>query len=188
MTSNVCLFLTILANKCTVRSMVIFLYIFFFAVHSIMRFHYFPEKSQTSYKFSYQGCLEAQGRSHRSYYSRMKRYLYDFWNAVDLLSYILLIAALFVRHFYIDETFTIARRMFALSLLVMYLRFLEAFLIHRKLGPTLIMIQEMVCSFDFHIHITIFIRFKHQSIAMEENRDFIAICVSSVDCLLYKFS
>lgn len=29
MTSNVCLFLTILANKCTVRSMVIFLYIFF---------------------------------------------------------------------------------------------------------------------------------------------------------------
>lgn len=94
--------------------------------------------------FIYKGCLETRGRSHRNYRSRMKRYLYDFWNLVDLLSYALLIAALFVRHFYIDETFTIARRMFALSLLVMYLRFLEVFLIHRKMGPTLIMIKEMV--------------------------------------------
>lgn len=74
----------------------------------------------------------------------MKRYLYDFWNIVDLLSYALLISALFVRHFFIDETFTISRCMFALSLLVMYMRFLEVFLIHRKLGPTLIMIKEMV--------------------------------------------
>lgn len=94
--------------------------------------------------FYRQGCLEARGRSHRSYYSRMKRYLYDFWNVVDLLSYILLIAALFVRHLYSDPTFTIARRMFALSVLVMYLRFLEVFLIHRTMGPTLIMIKEMV--------------------------------------------
>lgn len=35
MTSNVCLFLTILANKCTVRSMVIFLYIFFFLLYTL---------------------------------------------------------------------------------------------------------------------------------------------------------
>lgn len=97
------------------------------------------------HSFFKKGCLEVRGRSHRNYYSRMKRYLYDFWNAVDLLSYILLIAALFVRHFYSDSSFTIARRMFALSLLVMYLRFLEVFLVHRKMGPTLIMIKEMVC-------------------------------------------
>nr|XP_034320576.1 transient receptor potential cation channel subfamily M member-like 2 isoform X2 [Crassostrea gigas] len=110
----------------------------------------------TKYLFNY-GCLEAQGRSHRSYYSRMKRYLYDFWNVVDLLSYILLIAALFVRHFYIDETFTIARRMFALSLLVMYLRFLEVFLIHRKLGPTLIMIKEMLKDLLGFLSIAVFL-------------------------------
>lgn len=95
------------------------------------------------------GCLEAKGRSHRNYYSCMKRYLYDFWNVVDLLSYALLITALFVRHFYPSENFTIARRMFSLSLLVMYLRFLEVFLIHRKMGPTLIMIKEMVILWGF---------------------------------------
>lgn len=91
--------------------------------------------------------MEDTGRSHRSYYRRMKRYLYDFWNVVDLLSYSLLIAAMCVRHFRPSETFTVARRMFSLSLLVMYLKFLEVFLIHRKMGPTLIMIKEMVNTF-----------------------------------------
>lgn len=74
----------------------------------------------------------------------MKRQIYDFWNAVDLLSHGLLITALFLRHFYEDETHTAARHIFALSLLVMYLRFLEVFLIHRTMGPTIIMIKEMV--------------------------------------------
>lgn len=101
-------------------------------------------------QFLKQGCLEKRGRSHRGYYSRMKRYIYDFWNVVDLLSYLLLIVALFIRHFHPSETFTLARRMYALSLLVMYLRFLEVFLIHRKLGPTLIMIKEMVSVTSLH--------------------------------------
>lgn len=63
---------------------------------------------------------------------------------MDLLSYFLIIAALSVRQFYEDESYTIARKLYALSLLVMYLRFLEAFLVHKKLGPTLMMIKEMV--------------------------------------------
>lgn len=88
--------------------------------------------------------MENQSRSDRNYYRRMKRYFNDFWNVVDLLSYVLLIAAFAVRHMHPSQTFTVARRMFSLSLLVMYLRFLEVFLIHRKMGPTLIMIKEMV--------------------------------------------
>lgn len=75
--------------------------------------------------------------------------MYDFWNAVDLLSYLLLIVALLVPHLHSSETFTLARRLYGLSLLVMYLRFLEVFLIHRKMGPTLIMIKEMVCILIF---------------------------------------
>ncbi|KAK3092095.1 hypothetical protein FSP39_025130 [Pinctada imbricata] len=73
----------------------------------------------------------------------MKRYLYDFWNAVDLTSYILLILALTVRHSIEGYPYTIARRLFALSLLIMYIRFLQLFLMNRRLGPTLIMIKEM---------------------------------------------
>ncbi|XP_078329886.1 transient receptor potential cation channel subfamily M member-like 2 [Crassostrea virginica] len=88
--------------------------------------------------------LGSESRFRRSIRLRIKRYLYDFWNAVDLLSYILLIIALFVRHLHPSENFTIARRMFSFSLLIMYLRFLEVFLIHRTLGPSLIMIKEML--------------------------------------------
>lgn len=77
-----------------------------------------------------------------------------------MLSYALLVTALFVRHFHPSEEFTIARRMFSLSLLIMYLRFLEAFLMSRRLGPTLIMIKEMVrYTFEkkFHNLIQVFI-------------------------------
>lgn len=63
---------------------------------------------------------------------------------MDILSYFLLIMAFFLRHVFPSQTVTDARRMFSLSLLVMYLRFLEVFLVHRKMGPTLIMIKEMV--------------------------------------------
>lgn len=74
----------------------------------------------------------------------MKRHLYDFWNVVDLSSYLFLIIALIVRHSHEDETHNVARHLFAFSLLVMYLRFLEVFLIHKTLGPILMMIKEMV--------------------------------------------
>lgn len=74
----------------------------------------------------------------------MKRHLNDFWNFVDLLSYILLMVALIVRHSYEDETHVTARNLFAFSLLVTYLRFLEVFLIFRVVGPKLMMIKEMV--------------------------------------------
>ncbi|XP_056002343.1 transient receptor potential cation channel subfamily M member 2-like [Ostrea edulis] len=83
-------------------------------------------------------------KSDRGLSSRIKRHFYNFWNIVDSISYLLLIAALVVRHFHPSTKFTVARRMFSLSLLAMYLRFLEAFLIHRHMGPTLIMIKEML--------------------------------------------
>lgn len=186
MTSNVCLFLTILANKCTVRSMVIFLYIFFFCC---TLYHAFPLLSwkitnilqvfllgmfggpgSLSQKLLFPNetifvrLLERGGFVVIHFAYCCSASFLHWWNVYHCKTHVCLVSA--------GHVFEVP----------------EAFLIHRKLGPTLIMIKEMVCSFDFHIHITIFIRFKHQSIAMEENRDFIAICVSSVDCLLYKFS
>lgn len=99
-----------------------------------------------------QACERRKGRSHRGCFSRIKRHLYDFWNVVDLLSYGLLITALTIRHLIGNETHVFARNVFALSLLVMYLRFLEVFLIYRILGPTLMMIKEMVFFFINKCH------------------------------------
>ena len=94
--------------------------------------------------FFFKGYIGSHSRFHRGLYKRLKRYLYDFWNAIDLLSYVLLVIALFVRHLPYAIEHNIARRTFSLSLLVMYVRFLEVFLVNRNLGPTLIMVKEMV--------------------------------------------
>ncbi|KAJ8320389.1 hypothetical protein KUTeg_001976 [Tegillarca granosa] len=83
-------------------------------------------------------------KSHRRWYMRLWHYIKDFWNLIDILSYILLIIALFVRHFYQSENYNIARRLFSLSLLVMYLRFLQIFFISHRLGTQLLMIKEML--------------------------------------------
>lgn len=76
--------------------------------------------------------------------SRVKKYLFNFWNILDLLSYIVLVIALFLRHLCQVERQIYARNMFSLSLLILYLRFLEVFLIFKSTGTTIIMIIEMV--------------------------------------------
>ncbi|XP_056003652.1 transient receptor potential cation channel subfamily M member 2-like [Ostrea edulis] len=96
-------------------------------------------------------------KSYRGLSSRIKRHFYNFWNIVDLISYVLLIVALGVRHLYPSTTFAIARRMFSLSLLAMYLRFLEVFLINRHMGPTLIMIKEMLKDLLRFLALTVFV-------------------------------
>lgn len=110
---------------------------------------------------SLSGCLDSETCSHLDRYSRVLRYVDDFWNVMDMLSYILLIAALHVR--YIDPvemgTNTIARNMFALSLLCLYLRFLGVFLIRKTTGVLIIMIINMLKDLVQFILIAIFVIF-----------------------------
>ena len=108
-----------------------------------------------------QGWRRTKEKSHRTRRARFSRYIFDFWNVCDILSFLLLVAAMLVRHLRTDENETYedqggeiypwqvypyrtSRRIFPISLFVMYIRFLQCFLMHRVLGPTLIMIKEMV--------------------------------------------
>lgn len=74
----------------------------------------------------------------------MLRYFTDFWKVINMLSYVLFVFASIIHDYQADEMFTVSRRLYSLSLIVMYLRFLEVFRIHQKIGPTLVMIREMV--------------------------------------------
>lgn len=80
----------------------------------------------------------------------MKMYFNNFWNVVDLVASALYILADSVNVYLSDDEFTVSRRLYSLSLLVMYLRFFKVFLVHREIGTTLVMIKEMV-SFGFLI-------------------------------------
>ncbi|XP_061190311.1 transient receptor potential cation channel subfamily M member 8-like [Saccostrea echinata] len=103
------------------------------------------------------GCQEARDRSHKRYYSRLRRHLHDFWNVVDFFSYALMFTALILRHYYSSTDFTAARRIFSLTLLVMYLRFLEFFRVYRIMGPFLIMIKEMLIDLTRFIALAVFV-------------------------------
>lgn len=56
---------------------------------------------------------------------------------------------MFLRHLGQDEMQIYARNMFAFYLLILYLRFLEVFLILKQTGTTIIMIIEMVPIFVY---------------------------------------
>lgn len=94
-------------------------------------------------------CEEKKLMSKKWIRTRIKRYFNDFWKVINLLSYFLFLLAEIVHVNLDDKTFTNSRRIYSLSLLVMYLRFLEVFRIHRKIGSTLVMIKEMVIYFSF---------------------------------------
>lgn len=54
------------------------------------------------------------------------------------------ISAFLLRDSILDETLTVSRRMFTFSLLLMYLKYFEVFLIHEATGVKIIMIKKMV--------------------------------------------
>ncbi|XP_071166748.1 transient receptor potential cation channel subfamily M member 1-like [Mytilus edulis] len=79
-----------------------------------------------------------------SWLYRVKSYLYNFWNILDVISYILTVTAMLVRFFKPTTTNNLTRRFYSLGLFTMYMRFLHIILVERKLGPKIIMIKEMV--------------------------------------------
>lgn len=96
-------------------------------------------------------------RSIKWFRTRMKRYFADFWKVIDLLSYVFYLLADSVNYYEVDETFTVSRRIYSLSLLLMYLRFLEVFRIFKTIGTTLVMIKEMIKDLFQFMLITLFV-------------------------------
>ncbi|XP_062617222.1 uncharacterized protein LOC134278929, partial [Saccostrea cucullata] len=94
---------------------------------------------------------------YRRFLFQLKLHLNDFWNAMDLLLYISIAFALGVRHAGDQQDFTWSRRIFSFSLLIMYMRFLQAFLMTRTFGATIIMIKEMLKDLLVFIWLAIFV-------------------------------
>lgn len=74
----------------------------------------------------------------------IKHFFSEFWNVFDICSYLVYMSAFIVQTFFLDETLTLSRRMFTFSLLLMYLKYFEVFLIREATGVKIIMIKKMV--------------------------------------------
>lgn len=106
---------------------------------------------------SFLGGLHVRSLSYRKPFSRTKRFLQNFWNVADLLSYVFLIAGVAVRELGNDKTFNMPRRLYAFSLVLMYLRCLKVFVIHKTIGTTLSIIKEMVKDLLVFVFIAFFV-------------------------------
>ncbi|XP_069134201.1 transient receptor potential cation channel subfamily M member 5-like [Argopecten irradians] len=72
----------------------------------------------------------------------------NFWNAVDLLAYVIFLIAICVRFGYEykpgseDDDFDISRRLYSIGLFIMYSKVLQILLMYRSTGPTVLMLKE----------------------------------------------
>jgi len=74
------------------------------------------------------------------------KYVRNKWNIFDHVMYILLLMAVLLRFTLTDERdFRWARNVYAVDLVMFYLRILQLYLLHRPVGPKIIMIWRMVC-------------------------------------------
>jgi len=80
------------------------------------------------------------------------KYLRDGWNKFDLVLYTVLVAAVILRFTLTnDSDFMWARNVYALNLIMFYLRILQLSLIHQQLGPIIVMIWRMVCGNTYYV-------------------------------------
>jgi len=72
-------------------------------------------------------------------------YIKDPWNRVDQAMYIVLLLAVILRFTLNDTHFVGARYVYAINLVMFYLRILQLYYCHRRLGPKVVVIWRMVC-------------------------------------------
>ena len=73
-------------------------------------------------------------------------YIKDPWNRVDQAMYIILLVAVILRFTLTTENdFVVARYFYAINLIMFYMRILQLYYVHRRLGPKVVVIWRMVC-------------------------------------------
>jgi len=89
-------------------------------------------------------------------YGKFKSYITDPWNIFDQLMYIVLLVAVILRFaLTTDSDFRAARYVYAINIIMFYLRILHLYYIHKRLGPEVIVIWKMVSDVGL---VVIFIR------------------------------
>ena len=74
----------------------------------------------------------------------LKRYFVSPWNMADQVMYALFVLAVILRFTVTDSYFEWIRNVYAIDLVMFYLRILQLFLIGKNLGPKIVMIRLMV--------------------------------------------
>ena len=80
----------------------------------------------------------------------LKSYIRDRWNIVDQGMYIILLVAVILRFTTTNDTdFVAARYVYAVDLVIFYLRILQLYYINKRLGPKVVVIFRMVRAVNY---------------------------------------
>ncbi|KAL3837257.1 hypothetical protein ACJMK2_022625, partial [Sinanodonta woodiana] len=89
---------------------------------------------------------------------KLKAYIADFWNIVDILMIVLFVIGMIMKHLSYQETLEAARVILGVNLITYILRLLQIFSLNKELGPKLVMIFRMVRNLtSFFVMMLIFI-------------------------------
>jgi len=76
---------------------------------------------------------------------KIRSYCSDAWNRIDQAMYVMLAVAVVLRYTLTDDyNFEWARNVYAVNLVMFYLRILQFYFVEKRLGPKVIMIRRMV--------------------------------------------
>jgi len=76
---------------------------------------------------------------------KFRSYFSDAWNRIDQTMYVMLVLAVILRYTLTDDyNFEWARNVYAVDLVMFYLRILQFYFVEKRLGPKVIMIRRMV--------------------------------------------
>jgi len=82
---------------------------------------------------------------------RFRSYFSDAWNRIDQAMYATLVLAVVLRYALSDDhSFEWARNVYAIDLVMFYLRILQFYFVEKRLGPKVIMIRRMVTKRYFY--------------------------------------
>ena len=74
----------------------------------------------------------------------IKAHFSNLWNRFDAIIYTMLVVSIILRFSVSEENFVWARMLYALTLTLFYVRFMQAFFVEKNIGPKVIMIRRMV--------------------------------------------
>ncbi|VDI73952.1 Hypothetical predicted protein [Mytilus galloprovincialis] len=83
-------------------------------------------------------------RSKHTKWFKLKRYIFNVWKVLTLLSYLIILSAVCLRIENSSSNHRITLRLYSLGLFTMYMRFLQCMIVHSYFGPKIIMIGEML--------------------------------------------
>lgn len=83
----------------------------------------------------------------KTWWRKIRNYFSDAWNRIDQAMYLMLALAIILRYTLTDDfNFEWARNVYAIDLVMFYLRILQFYFVEKRLGPKVIMIRRMVYS------------------------------------------